>query len=816
MATLLDRLLVVAKDFEAERLQEQLAHQKATRGLEADLKSLRRTATFRADEISFLEQQLLEARAESEATAAELAEARAAAAAADADGHKSDAEQDMRKEIVCLRFEVARLRARNERLAERLDGGGKENGTPGVGNSAVAAAAAAAAEDDEDDKEPIVPDDALPRGGRGVSATSFLRAAARGDLPAVEDFLSPQCFCGDAYEAIVTSALTRVCAASATSSALAAGAGHAGESDTDTEEETVALSKRRVKMATMLIAEGALTLTTAAAGSSEDEDAGADEAAATAGQDTKTIKPKPKTSTANKKQGKSPAAPAAAHASAVGGAVAPCPLHLAAWSGDAGLVELLLAQPGAPLNLACAGTGSLVGTPLQLACATSRGNPVAVAKALLMAGADPDKATAAAATTTVAEGKTAPVSSDPAVAAVFEDCTVMFWNSSVRAFEAYSASDYSSALGIWGKALDFIARGKLPISGADKARLHYNRARALCHLKRRTDALEELEEALKLSPAYSNARTLQAESYFELYAFDKCLAALTALEQDDPDAVSTKPKLKTMRAKAQEQKGLSHYQVLGLAKGTNATDAEIKKAYRRASMKWHPDKHQQNKDALARANTTFKRLNEANQVLGDAYAKMMYDAELEVATASRYTNAHAKHDARQRAEAAERQKRYDEDKRREAASAAGFMRRRASASGSRAGTKAGAGASTAGARRHSSAGPGDNGIGGGGGGGGSGGGSSSSSSSSSRRYGADDSATYEERRRRRMEEMAELERMSMGDFEEEDYANYYSDDDDVADEEELLYTRRGGGRRGVGDSTDFEENLMHDSYDRGY
>ena len=88
------------------------------------------------------------------------------------------------------------------------------------------------------------------------------------------------------------------------------------------------------------------------------------------------------------------------------------------------------------------------------------------------------------------------------------------------------------------------------------------------------------------------------------------------------------------------------YKLLGVEK--DASESEIKKAYRRASMKWHPDKHQQNKDALARANTTFKRLNEANQVLGDAYAKMMYDAELEVATASRYTNAHAKHDARQK------------------------------------------------------------------------------------------------------------------------------------------------------------------------
>ena len=85
---------------------------------------------------------------------------------------------------------------------------------------------------------------------------------------------------------------------------------------------------------------------------------------------------------------------------------------------------------------------------------------------------------------------------------------------------------------------------------------------------------------------------------------------MAALEE--AGAVDDKPKLVAIRSKAREQKNLNHYQVLGIASGSKATEAEIKKAYRRQSMKWHPDKHQQNKDSKARANTTFKRLNEAN------------------------------------------------------------------------------------------------------------------------------------------------------------------------------------------------------------
>ena len=76
MATLLDRLLEVAKEFEAERLQDQLEHQKCKRDLEQDLKSMTRTAQYRADEITFLEQQPAEARAETEIANAALKEER--------------------------------------------------------------------------------------------------------------------------------------------------------------------------------------------------------------------------------------------------------------------------------------------------------------------------------------------------------------------------------------------------------------------------------------------------------------------------------------------------------------------------------------------------------------------------------------------------------------------------------------------------------------------------------------------------------------------------------------------------------------------
>ncbi|CAG8659201.1 38312_t:CDS:2 [Gigaspora margarita] len=53
----------------------------------------------------------------------------------------------------------------------------------------------------------------------------------------------------------------------------------------------------------------------------------------------------------------------------------------------------------------------------------------------------------------------------------------------------------------------------------------------------------------------------------------------------------------------------------------NATQEEIKKAYRKLSLKWHPDKNPGNKEAEEK----FKEINRAYQTLSDPVAKNLYD-----------------------------------------------------------------------------------------------------------------------------------------------------------------------------------------------
>ncbi|MEK7565757.1 MAG: DnaJ C-terminal domain-containing protein [Patescibacteria group bacterium] len=61
-----------------------------------------------------------------------------------------------------------------------------------------------------------------------------------------------------------------------------------------------------------------------------------------------------------------------------------------------------------------------------------------------------------------------------------------------------------------------------------------------------------------------------------------------------------------------------YYQILGVSK--NASDAELKSAYRKKALEWHPDRNK-----TSGATEKFKEINEAYEVLSNPQKKQTYD-----------------------------------------------------------------------------------------------------------------------------------------------------------------------------------------------
>ncbi|KAJ6873408.1 chaperone protein DnaJ-like [Populus alba x Populus x berolinensis] len=70
--------------------------------------------------------------------------------------------------------------------------------------------------------------------------------------------------------------------------------------------------------------------------------------------------------------------------------------------------------------------------------------------------------------------------------------------------------------------------------------------------------------------------------------------------------------------------GPCYYSVLGLCK--QASDSEIRDAYRKLALKWHPDRWMKDQVAAGQAKRQFQQIQEAYSVLSDKGKKRIYDA----------------------------------------------------------------------------------------------------------------------------------------------------------------------------------------------
>ncbi|MBA0611773.1 hypothetical protein Godav_012430 [Gossypium davidsonii] len=72
--------------------------------------------------------------------------------------------------------------------------------------------------------------------------------------------------------------------------------------------------------------------------------------------------------------------------------------------------------------------------------------------------------------------------------------------------------------------------------------------------------------------------------------------------------------------------GSCYYTILGIRK--DASFSDIRAAYRKLALKWHPDRYVTNQAVAGEAKLRFQQIQEAYSVLSNGSKRSMYDASL--------------------------------------------------------------------------------------------------------------------------------------------------------------------------------------------
>jgi DnaJ family protein C protein 7 len=161
-----------------------------------------------------------------------------------------------------------------------------------------------------------------------------------------------------------------------------------------------------------------------------------------------------------------------------------------------------------------------------------------------------------------------------------------------------------------------------PYNKTISSTLYANRAAAYMKLKKFTEALADCNKAIELNDDYAKAYLRRGEVRMELGDYDDATRDFNRCDQLDP-MLGARERMRVANQESKKAAKKDYYKILGVEK--NASDDDLKKAYRKLALKWHPDKNSQTEEKRAEAEKKFKDINEAYSVLSDPEKKRQYD-----------------------------------------------------------------------------------------------------------------------------------------------------------------------------------------------
>ncbi|GKV05657.1 hypothetical protein SLEP1_g17643 [Rubroshorea leprosula] len=155
---------------------------------------------------------------------------------------------------------------------------------------------------------------------------------------------------------------------------------------------------------------------------------------------------------------------------------------------------------------------------------------------------------------------------------------------------------------------------------AHNVHLHLGLCKVLVKLGRGKDALSCCSEALNIDGELTEALVQRGEAKLLTEDWEGAVEDLQAAAQKSPQDMSIREALMRAEKALKMSQRKDWYKILGVSK--TASISEIKRAYKKLALQWHPDKNVDNREE---AEAKFREIAAAYEVLGDEEKRTRYD-----------------------------------------------------------------------------------------------------------------------------------------------------------------------------------------------